>query len=166
MQLSQGTTSVGLTYDPAGHRQTLTLPNGIVVTYTYDAASQVTSTSGQQGATTVLDLAYTYDAAGNRISADGASAHTGIPQAVAAASYDPASQLTQWGGTTSIYDPNGNLVSDGTNTYTWNARNHLTGITGPRVGASFAYDPYGRRTKRLWLKRCPIGEWVVREHRS
>jgi RHS repeat-associated protein len=147
-QVSLGTANASLTYDAAGRRQTLTLPDGIVVTYGYDTASQITSITGTQGAATMLDLTYSYDAAGNRIGLDGASARTGIPQVVTGAAYDAANQLTQWAGTTNTYDLNGNLVSDGANAYTWNARNQLTGIAGPGLAASFGYDPLGRRTRR------------------
>jgi RHS repeat-associated protein len=44
-------------------------------------------------------------------------------------------------------DLNGNLTSDGTSTYTWNARNELAAITGPTT-ASFAYDTLGRRRQK------------------
>lgn len=52
--------------------------------------------------------------------------------------------LVSSGATGYTYDPDGNLTGDGTSTYTWNARNQLTGITGPAT-ASFTYDPFGRR---------------------
>jgi YD repeat-containing protein len=45
------------------------------------------------------------------------------------------------------YDNNGNLTSDGTNTYTWDARNHLTTISGATT-ASFTYDAFGRRASK------------------
>jgi len=49
-----------------------------------------------------------------------------------------------------MYDLNGNLatVTEAgiTTTYTWNARNQLTGITVPGFSASFTYDSFGRRT--------------------
>ena len=45
------------------------------------------------------------------------------------------------------FDAAGNLTGDGTNTYTWNARNQLVSIAGS-VTATFAYDPLGRRTRR------------------
>jgi YD repeat-containing protein len=45
------------------------------------------------------------------------------------------------------YDLNGNLTSDGTNTYTWDARNRLMSISDGSA-ASFQYDPLGRRTSR------------------
>jgi RHS repeat-associated protein len=67
-----------------------------------------------------------------------------LPAALSSATYDDANQIATWGGTSFSYDSNGNLTSDGTRTYTWNARNELTGISGP-VSASFAYDGLGRR---------------------
>jgi RHS repeat-associated protein len=45
------------------------------------------------------------------------------------------------------YDANGNLTNDGTNSYSWDARSHLVEISG-RSGASFAYDPFGRRASK------------------
>src|SRR5579884_1395528 len=45
------------------------------------------------------------------------------------------------------YDLNGNLTGDGTNTYTWDARNHLASISGGTT-ASFVYDAFGRRTSK------------------
>jgi RHS repeat-associated protein len=45
----------------------------------------------------------------------------------------------------STYDANGNLTSDGTNTYSWNARNHLVGLSGG-TSATFANDGTNRRS--------------------
>jgi YD repeat-containing protein len=42
------------------------------------------------------------------------------------------------------YDSNGNLTGDGTNTYTFDARNHLTASSGGS-NPSFVYDGFGRR---------------------
>ena len=41
----------------------------------------------------------------------------------------------------------GNLTNDGTNTYTWDARNRLVAISG-RVSASFTYHALGRRVSK------------------
>jgi len=47
------------------------------------------------------------------------------------------------------YDADGNLTSDGVNTYVWNARNQLSQIsTGGTVQASYTYDAVGRRTAK------------------
>jgi hypothetical protein len=81
---------------------------------------------------------------GNRTRIGGNWVRTGLPQAVTSATYNAANQLTNWAGTTLTYDANGNLTSDGANSYTWNARNQLASMTG----ASFVYDGLGRRASK------------------
>ena len=46
--------------------------------------------------------------------------------------------MTSFNGTPQTYDANGNLANDGTNTYSWDTRNHLTAIMGAST-ASFVY---------------------------
>ncbi|MCM0608465.1 MAG: hypothetical protein KA711_05625 [Ideonella sp. WA131b] len=54
---------------------------------------------------------------------------------------DANNRLTRWGGKTYSYDPNGNLLADGTHSYQWNERNQLTGLSaGATSLASFSYD--------------------------
>jgi RHS repeat-associated protein len=144
----QGMTTVGLTYDNAGRQSRVTLPNGIVVTYEYDPAGRVAAITGRRGMSTVLRLTYAYDAAGNRIAVDGDSKRTSHPVSVSGTSHDAANELTSWSGVPQAYDANGNLTSVGTTTYSWNARDQLTGITGGGLTATFAYDGFGRRTSR------------------
>jgi hypothetical protein len=74
-------------------------------------------------------------------------ARTGVPQATAAATYNVNNLLTNWKGAALKYDANGNLLSDGTNTYTWNARNQLSAISGG-VSASFQYDASSLRVSK------------------
>ena len=62
--------------------------------------------------------------------------------------FNAANEMTAFNGTPQTYDANGNLTNDGTSTYNWDARNHLTAIAGPNA-ASFAYDANGRRHRRL-----------------
>jgi len=142
--INKGADSVGLSYDMAGRPATLTLPNGIVATYSYDTANQLTGLSYAQGATVVGDLSYGYDAAGQRVQIGGSLARMTLPAAVSSASYNTLNQLSNWGGTVHSYDANGNLSSDGSNTYTWDSRNRLTGISGGTT-ASFVYDGFNRR---------------------
>ena len=54
-------------------------------------------------------------------------------------------QHTLVGGISFSYDGNGNLTSDGTNTYTYDAENRLTGATTPLNSVTYTYDPFGRR---------------------
>ena len=62
-------------------------------------------------------------------------------------SYDANNRLAQLNGSTLAYDDNGNSTNDGTNTYSWDARNQLASVTGP-VNASFQYDALGRRVQK------------------
>jgi YD repeat-containing protein len=104
------------------------------------------------GATTLGTVSYGYDAAGNRTMVGGTWARTGLPQAVASASYNANNQQLTFGAATMTYDNNGNLATlqdaSGVTTYTWNARNQLTGLSGPGLTATFGYDGLGRR----WTK--------------
>ena len=88
-----------------------------------------------------------YDAAGSRVSTGGTWARTGLPSAVASATYNAANEQTAFAGTTQTFDLNGNMTSDGTNTYTWDVRNQLASLSGS-VSASFAYDALGRRRSK------------------
>jgi len=65
------------------------------------------------------------------------------------ATFDRNNRQTSYNGQTLSYDANGNLTSDGVNTYVWNARNQLSQITqGTTVDASYTYDAMGRRTAK------------------
>src|SRR5206468_2072994 len=74
---------------------------------------------------------------------------TGLPQPVASATYNAANHQLTFGGQTLTYDLNGNLTSDGVNTYTWNARDQLVAINGAGVTATLSYDALGRRRSKL-----------------
>jgi RHS repeat-associated protein len=147
LSITQGSKITSFTYDADGRRTTIKLPNGISGAYTYDSRSNVLSITYTKGATTVGNLTYTYDSLGQRTSMGGSLVQTSVPTTVASATYDAANQLTNWNGTAVTYDKNGSMLSDGTNTYTWNARNQLTGVAG-QVAASFTYDALNRRESK------------------
>ncbi len=141
----QGTSAVGFTYDAASRRTGLTLPNGIGAAYTYDAASQLTGiVYAKPDASLLGDLTYTYDANGQRTGISGTLAKVSLPAALTSTTYGPANRLTNWDGTAISYDTNGNMLSDGQLTYTWDVRNRLASISGAAT-ASFQYDAFGRR---------------------
>ena len=148
-QIAQSTSTVGFSYDNANRRSTLTLPNGVTVAYSFDAASQLTGLTYSLGQTTLGNLTYGYDGAGRRAIVGGSFARTGLPLALSSATYNANNQLTQWGTAALTYDLNGNLTGDGVNNYSWDARNKLTTITsgGTTIG-SFNYDAFGRRTNK------------------
>jgi RHS repeat-associated protein len=57
-------------------------------------------------------------------------------------------QYTSVNGTAFSHDKRGNLVSDGTWTYGYDAENRLVSATKPGTTASYSYDPFGRRLKK------------------
>jgi RHS repeat-associated protein len=123
----------------------LTLPDGIVVNYGYDQASELTGLTYSLSGNVLGNLTYAYDADGRRVQMGGSWARTGMPNpTTSTAVYNVDNELTNWNGATLAYDANGNMTSDGTNTYTWDARNQLASIAG-NFTASFQYDPFGRR---------------------
>ncbi|PYU53113.1 MAG: hypothetical protein DMG48_02425 [Acidobacteria bacterium] len=88
-----------------------------------------------------------YDNAGRRNSAGGSFARTGLPNAMTQTAYNANNQLTTWGTASLFYDLNGNMTSDGTHSYSWDARNRLQRIDLGNT-ASFTYDPFGRRATK------------------
>jgi RHS repeat-associated protein len=144
-QIAQGTSTVGFSYDTANRRSTLTLSNGVNMSYTYDNDSRVTGINYKFNANALGDLSYSYDSLGRRTQMGGSFAKTSLPVAVASATYDAADELTNWNGTSISYDLNGNMLSDGANAFTWNARNQVATLNS----VSLQYDGFGRRTKNL-----------------
>jgi RHS repeat-associated protein len=142
LQISQGTAVASLSYDNANRRTSLTLPNGVSVAYSYDRNSHVIGTTYSFGANTLGDLSYAYDSLGNVVQRGGSLTRTGLPQPVISAAYDAANELANWNGVPVSYDNNGNMLSDGTNTFAWDTRNHLSALNGNAL----QYDVYGRRT--------------------
>jgi RHS repeat-associated protein len=71
---------------------------------------------------------------------------TAAPGADKRAAYDAANEMVKFNADTLGYDANGNLLSDGEKTYTWDARNRLVGLSGTDVAASFSCDPFGNTT--------------------
>jgi RHS repeat-associated protein len=143
-QITQGSSAVSLAYDTANRRTSLTLPNGVVMSYSYDIASQLSGITYTLGSNTLGNLTYSYDLAGRRIGMGGSYARTGLPLAISTTAYNADNRLTTWGTANLFYDANGNMISDGVNSFNWNARNQLSSMNSNFV--SFQYDPYGRRS--------------------
>ena len=149
--ITQGSETVQLAYDADNRRSTLTLPNGITVSYGYDTASELTGlTYAQNNGTTLGNLAYGYDSDGRINSKTGTFATDVLPTATAQpATFDLNDRQNSFNGQALTYDSDGNLTNDGTNTYSWNARNQLTQVSqGGVAQLTYAYDALGRRTSK------------------
>jgi RHS repeat-associated protein len=107
-------------------------------TYGYDRTGQLTSVALPTGST----VQYNYDAAGNR---------TSVVSSGGTVDYDVnnQNQYTSVGGGAYRYDQDGNLISrvnNGNWSYTYDADNHLTSVTGPSDTWTYEYDSIGNRT--------------------
>jgi RHS repeat-associated protein len=109
-------------------------------TYTYDADGQLTHAvfASTNPSVPSQDLAYSYDAMGNRIT-------TVINGTTTAYVSNNVNEYTSVGGVADTYDKDGNLLSDGTNTYTYNELNQLVSVVGPSGTTTFTYNALGQQ---------------------
>ena len=130
------------TYNPLNQLVTLATPDGSW-TYSYDAGGQLTRaifTLTDPGIAD-QDLAYAYDPVGNRIS-------TIINGVTTNYVVNSMNEYTSIGGVAQEYDGNGNLVFDGTTTYTYNPLNQFTGFSNALGSSQFSYN-CARRARQL-----------------
>jgi len=121
---------------------------GGATSYAYDAVARLSSQSdtfaGGVGNVTLGTLAYNpADQLVSKPRSNGAYAWSGAVAVNRAYAANGLNQYTSAGPATFGYDANGNLISDGTSSYTYDAENRL--VAGPN-GAVLTYDPTGR----LW----------------
>jgi RHS repeat-associated protein len=62
--------------------------------------------------------------------------------------YDIANRLLFVNGANVTHDANGQLTAFGSESYTWDVRGRLSGLTKPGLTATYGYDPSGLRTRQ------------------
>jgi RHS repeat-associated protein len=138
-------TLLSITYalDNVGNRTSMSEPDG-VTNYTYDDLYRLTGVTYPSGLP--LAVTYTYDPMGNRKT----MTQDGI---LTTSDYDIADRLlsTTTGAVTTDYtwDNNGNMLSKGSQTFSWDAFGHLTGLTNGSTTASYTYNGDGVRVGRI-----------------
>ena len=124
-------------YHPPGTTASFQYGNGLTQTTTYDARSRPIGLSSGP-----LSQTYTYDEIGNvRGITDARSGYSSTY------SYDALDRLTNvsgYGPATFTYDTFGNRLTKSGVTYTYDAGNHLTSLTGGAT--AFQYDAAGNMT--------------------
>jgi RHS repeat-associated protein len=105
-----------------------------VITYTYDALNRLTAADYSDGSF----FHYAYDANGNRLS-ETTQAESNVY------TYDDANRLTSANGVAYTWDANGNLLSDGVYSHTYDGANRLTGVTDGVSAVSYASNGLGDR---------------------
>jgi RHS repeat-associated protein len=122
------------TYDELGRQSSVTTADG-TTSYSYDILGRLTGLTLPGGRT----IAYEYDAAGNRTTVS----DTGV---VTSYSTNALNQYTSVGSDNLSYDQNGNLISDGSTTYTYDAEGRLTSATSATDSWTYVYDAFGNRS--------------------
>ena len=141
----------GFSYDALSRRTQMTRPNGVTTDYTYDNLSRLLSVLHKLSGSTIDGATYTVDAVGNRTQKVNHLASAPTENYT----YDSIYQLTQVaqaGPTTTesySYDAVGNRLSSlAAATWSYNASNHLTSISGS-PGTTFTYDNNGNTLTKV-----------------
>jgi RHS repeat-associated protein len=136
------------TYDSVGNITSISDTSGTDTskeqTFTYDDLYRLTGTSiTNTAATTTSSESYTYSPIGNILS------FTGTPYSYTNSGYANPHAVTNIGTTPYSYDNNGNLVSDGVWTHTWDYRNRLVSSQNGSTTSTYTYDTDNQRVKHI-----------------
>jgi RHS repeat-associated protein len=140
---SSGPGTVSIDYDNLGRRAHLLRGNGQTTTYGYDTAARLSTVT--QGSANTLTLGYTQGAQINaRTNSNPSFTNSPAASALATSSIDGLNRISSIGSTPVGYDARGNLTSDGSGSYSYNAYNLLISATQSGVIATLAYDAANR----------------------
>ncbi len=134
-------------YDARARLRRTQYGNRVKNNYSYDAASRLSSIlTNLRGRANDQNTTFQYNPA-NQITqltrSNDVYAWTGHVNVERKYTVNGLNQLITAGGLTLNYDNSGNLQSDGSNTYSYDAENRLLGVTGSN-NATLSYDPLGR----------------------
>lgn len=118
--------------------------NGKFISYTYNSLDELTQETTLDGKT----ISYTYDNVGNRTSMSGTENGTTTKTTYAYNNEKNRLMSITTNGTTKnvTYDGSGNILSDGTNTYIWDAAGKLSSVKAANgTTYSYQYDGLDRR---------------------
>ena len=131
-------TSIANTYD-SKNRITSTAYAGKTTNYTYDVNSQLTAVSG-----TNYSASYAYDNRGNITN----KTINGTSTTFTYSNSDWKDELTAVNGIPLTYDENGNVLTYGNKSFTWNTGRNLESIIDGNNKYSYTYDENGIRTSK------------------
>lgn len=151
-------------YDPAGNRTTEQIDDAVTVT-THDVLNRLQTQSAGglltfagtlnepalvtvDGRPAVVDPTNAFR--GAAVVSSGTSTTTVVARDFSGNQTSQQYQASQTAtGKTFTYDANGNMTSDGTRTFEWDARNQLMTVIAGNHVTRFSYDGFYRRTRTL-----------------
>jgi RHS repeat-associated protein len=133
------------TYDPNGNIVNLTDTSAShtakVVDYVYDDLNRLVSASTTNASYLGNYLqTFVYDPIGNILNKSDVGNYV-----YNTGSFSNPHAVNSVAGENYTYDNNGNLLSAGSKTYTWNYNNQLTSVIQPDATYTYTYDPFGQR---------------------
>jgi len=137
-------------YDALGNRTLATNGNGTSTSYGYDSLyRERTLMHDLAGTNYDLTKTFAYNPASQITSATSSNtayAWNGAVNVNRGYTPNALNQYASVAGASYSYDGNGNLTSDGTNSFAYDAENHMTSATVGGMASTLSYDPLGR----LW----------------
>ena len=134
-------------YGTLNHLASISRSNGVTTSFTYDGAGHLTGLVHAGGAgSTGSYQTFSYNAGGQLVGqAQNSSAYvwSGHPTTTTNFTHDQLNRDAAMAAA-SGYDANGNLISDGVRTFTYDAENRLRSVTGGSTSVTLNYDPWGR----------------------
>ncbi|MGP1352916.1 MAG: RHS repeat-associated core domain-containing protein, partial [Parasphingopyxis sp.] len=144
---TSGTIIADFAYNNLGQRVISSAGVGPDTTYGYNAANRLSSlTQSLTGTANDLTTGFAYNPAGQvttRTRSNTLYSFTGYQNETQAYAANGLNQYTSVAGQAFTHDANGNLTSDGSNTYAYDNENRLTSVSGGS-SAALEYDPLGR----------------------
>ena len=143
--------TVDFEYNAVGQVVKETRSNGVVSTYTYDAANQITALKHDKGGNAMADLSFTWDQDARLTQESGT--WTKSPEAVGESltgTFDNNDSLTKWGEADGSSDQDGNLTSLGDARdlkVEYDLLNRPVSLTAKGVTRTYAYNAQGYRTR-------------------
>jgi len=125
--------SYGYGLDGNNLRTVVTTEDGSI-SYDYDALYRLIREEVNTASLGAFASNYAYDAVGNRLDSG--------------ATFGADSRLLTHGGATYTHDDNGNVTGRGSESFTYDSSQRLTGYNDGASNASYAYDYLGRRIER------------------
>jgi len=137
-----------IAYGVLNRRSAVTRPNGVVTSYGYDVAGRLIGLSHAtpDNPAAGSHQSFAYNPGGQLVGQEQASdpyIWSGQPTTTVNFTHDQLNRDAAI-ATASGYDANGNLTSDGTRTFTYDALNRLRAVSGGPAAVTLNYDPWGR----------------------
>jgi len=132
-------------YYPYGPRST-EAHSAVSTSYSYDPVQRLSTLTDTLAGTGSITSQFSYSPANqitSRTRDNNAYIYTGFVNGSTSYAANGLNEYSAVGGTTFSSDDNGNLTSDGANTYGYDVENRLTSVSGAHA-ATLSYDPLGR----------------------